>query len=378
MNHANGSELIAQIEVSTNKAIILKFEATEESTYRILSSANLLTNTTSWPSVTNILGSNGIVSVRIPIQTINMYYAIEERKRLLYGSTFYVDTNSDAQLWVYRNIISKPSEAALMQKVAGGGASLWLTSKESDTKITVAKRIQEAYVADQIPVFTLYNIIKRDCSSYSTGGASNAEIYTNWVHKIAEGIGSNRLAIVILEPDSLAGFDCPLLTPTQRIERLNLLKTAVDILKSDTRALVYMDGGHSNWKSVSEMAGLLKRAGVEKSDGFALNVSNFQFDYNLVKYGSSISKLLGDMHFVIDSSRNGRGPYINPNDPEYWCNPPGRALGSPPTTDTKHPLIDAYLWIKVPGESDGTCRGGPPAGIFWPEYAIGLAERASY
>ncbi|MCC3773203.1 glycoside hydrolase family 6 protein, partial [Streptomyces sp. UNOC14_S4] len=59
---------------------------------------------------------------------------------------------------------------------------------------------------------------------------------------------------------------------------------------------------------------------------------------------------------------------------EPWCNPPGRALGTPPTTATGSPLIDAYLWIKRPGESDGTCRGAPPAGHWWADYALRLAE----
>ncbi|MYR13850.1 endoglucanase, partial [Streptomyces sp. SID724] len=49
----------------------------------------------------------------------------------------------------------------------------------------------------------------------------------------------------------------------------------------------------------------------------------------------------------------------------------------PPTTDTGDDRLDAYLWIKRPGDSDGTCRGGPPAGDWWPEYALGLARRAA-
>jgi len=61
-------------------------------------------------------------------------------------------------------------------------------------------------------------------------------------------------------------------------------------------------------------------------------------------------------HFVIDTSRNGLGPWTPDAaypDPQDWCNPPDRGLGLRPTTDTGDPLIDAYLWVKVPGESDG-------------------------
>ncbi|MFD7163822.1 glycoside hydrolase family 6 protein, partial [Streptomyces violascens] len=48
----------------------------------------------------------------------------------------------------------------------------------------------------------------------------------------------------------------------------------------------------------------------------------------------------------------------------------GRALGTPPAATTGDPFIDAYLWIKRPGESDGVCRGRPSAGHWWPEYAV--------
>ena len=38
--------------------------------------------------------------------------------------------------------------------------------------------------------------------------------------------------------------------------------------------------------------------------------------------------------------------------------------------------IAAYLWIKDPGVSDGTCNGGPPAGDYWPRYALSLVQQA--
>ncbi|WP_442538328.1 glycoside hydrolase family 6 protein, partial [Streptomyces pseudogriseolus] len=62
---------------------------------------------------------------------------------------------------------------------------------------------------------------------------------------------------------------------------------------------------------------------------------------------------------------------------ERWCNPPGRALGETPTTRTADPLVDAYLWIKRPGESDGECKGGPKAGEWWEDYALDLARAST-
>ncbi len=77
------------------------------------------------------------------------------------------------------------------------------------------------------------------------------------------------------------------------------------------------------------------------------------------------------IHFLIDTSCNGQGPlnaaiYANaPYDQPAsvletltigsWCNPPARGLGTHPTANTGVPLLDAYLWVKTSGESDGTC-----------------------
>jgi endoglucanase len=79
---------------------------------------------------------------------------------------------------------------------------------------------------------------------------------------------------------------------------------------------------------------------------------------------------------VIDTSRNGNGPAPSgPAGNEHWCNPAGRKLGDLPTTTTGVPLADAYLWIKRPGESDGACgNDAPPAGQWFPDYALALAD----
>ena len=49
----------------------------------------------------------------------------------------------------------------------------------------------------------------------------------------------------------------------------------------------------------------------------------------------------------------------------------------PPLSSTSGAAAaDGYLWVKRPGESDGTCNGGPPAGAWFESYALGLASRA--
>jgi endoglucanase len=104
----------------------------------------------------------------------------------------------------------------------------------------------------------------------------------------------------------------------------------------------------------------------------------------------------GTTHFVIDTSRNGVGPWnfgsSYPNDgvAQDWCNPPDRGLGLRPTANTGNSLVDAYLWIKIPGESDGQCTRGtagpqdpergivdPAAGAWFPEMALELVHNAN-
>lgn len=237
---------------------------------------------------------------------------------------------------------------------------------------------------------------------------------------------------------------------TAAADRFAQLNYAVDALGALPSTGVYLDGTHSGWLNVGDISDRLLKAGVQRADGFFLNASNYQFTANLAAYGRWISScieyvtavnpgafgecgnqywnggpannwsgvtmsnygewssgnpdpaldtagvdsryasILGGVEpttrFVIDTSRNGAGPWQAPagvySDPEDWCNPPGRGLGARPTTDTGDPLIDAYLWIKVPGESDGKCYRGtggpldPERGIEDPAAGQWFAEQA--
>jgi len=233
------------------------------------------------------------------------------------------------------------------------------------------------------------------------------------------------------------------------------------ITQADPRALVYLDARHSAWHSVGDIASRLEQAGVLDVQGFSLNVSNYQYTANLEQYGTWVSECIaytttvsaGDFgncgnqywsggpannwtgvaldpsgewsdtatdpalntaginsryasilagtvptaHVVIDTSRNGRGPWTptaSYPDPQTWCNPPGRGLGARPEASPQpaaFPLLDAYLWIKTPGQSDGQCNRGvagstvdpewggitdPAAGAWFGEQALELAQLA--
>lgn len=278
----------------------------------------------------------------------------------------YVDPDSRPKRLAERWRATRPADAALLERIAREPQVMWLGGWYSDIRATVADTVKRARRAGQMPVFAAYHIPGRDCSP--TSGAPSAKAYRTWIAQVARGIGSAP-AGVILEPDALASVTC--LSPAGRRERIALLRWATARLARQPRTAVYIDAGHAKWVPAKEMAARLRAAGVAKGRGFALNVANFHTTAVNRKYGRAVSRLTGGAHFVVDTGRNGRGPKEGD-----WCNPPGRALGAPPTTATGDPLMDAGLWVKAPGESDGTCNGGPGGGVFWPAYALGLVKRA--
>lgn len=229
--------------------------------------------------------------------------------------------------------------------------------------------VDGAAAKGQLAQLVAYNITKRDCEGgYSAGGAKSAAEYKNWIRQFASGIGQ-REAIVILEPDALAHAKC------LDNERYDLFTDAVNVLTSQTKAYVYLDAAHSAWGGISddEWMNRLNKANIAKAHGFSTNVSNFQTSANEIAYGNRISAKVGGKPFVIDTSRNGQGPKGG-----EWCNPLGRGLGKKPTTSTGTNKLDAYLWIKRAGESDGTCNGGPAAGQWFEAYAQMLISNAKY
>ncbi|MFJ9635680.1 glycoside hydrolase family 6 protein [Streptomyces sp. NPDC101178] len=262
-------------------------------------------------------------------------------------------------------------KADLVRKIAEQPVGEWIGPDDPEGE---ARRVTEAAAqADRYALLVLYNIPHRDCGQFSKGGAADAGAYRTWVDGVAKGIG-DRQATVVLEPDALLHLVDGCTPQEHHDERYELLKGAVERLKRQPATQVYIDAGNAGWQSPDALHEPLWRAGVEKADGFSLNVSNFRTTAVSTEFGKKLSAKVGNKPFVIDTSRNGNGPYEGGDPAETWCNPPGRALGEPPTTRTGDESVDAYLWIKRPGESDGDCKGGPKAGEWWPEYALGLAR----
>ncbi|WP_189951810.1 glycoside hydrolase family 6 protein [Streptomyces alanosinicus] len=265
-----------------------------------------------------------------------------------------------------------PRTAVIAARIADRPAAVWFTDPDPGTiTAQVGAVTTDAAARGRVPVLVPYAIPDRDCGGASRGGAPDLAGYDTWIGAFARGLGQGEV-IVILEPDSLAQSGC--LSPADRAARLASLARAGRVLKAaDPRARVYYDAGHSGWNPPGEQAALLRRAGAADADGVFSNVSNFRTTADEIAYDRQVLAALGGparLGAVIDTSRNGNGA---PSEGQ-WCDPAGRRIGRAPTLDTGEARIDAYLWVKLPGESDG-CRGA--AGTFTPSYAYDLARGPS-
>ncbi|MFD0483145.1 glycoside hydrolase family 6 protein [Kineococcus sp. GCM10028916] len=289
----------------------------------------------------------------------------------LSGQSLHTDPDSPAlrQLAAYE-AEGRTALAEQLRPLAQEPTATWFTG---DPPRAAAQRLTTAAAATgSLPVLVAYDIPDRDCGSQSAGGAADGAAYLDWIRELAAGIG-DRPAVVVLEPDAipLSITGCPHLDPRTRY---GLLRQAVEVLTALPQTHVYLDAGHPDWvQDLSVLAVALQASGIDRAAGFSLNVSNFETTAANVAYGRRLSKLSGGAHFVVDTSRNGSGA-PDTGDEFAWCNPAGATIGRGPSTSTGERLVDAWLWVKRPGESDGACRPGePPAGEWWPEYALALA-----
>jgi endoglucanase len=338
------------------------------------------------------------------------------------------------------------ADAALIRAMIDQPHAVWFTGGtprqvEQDVRLTVHR----AAAHQEVPVLVAYNVPGRDCAQYSAGGAATGVAYRAWIDGFVAGLGTSP-AVVLLEPDGLA------LLPTDcgqpdTYDRVSLINGAAQALRADPNALIYLDAGHSAWHAVGDMAARLVAGGVQDVQGFFLNASNYRasnyeshfgtwiaqciafannpeeggwrlghydwcasqyyspngpvdpndittWHYSDAWYTANLGSAVPTTHLVIDTSRNGQGPWVPPphppGDAQDWCNPPDRGLGYRPTAATGVPLVDAYLWIKVPGESDGQCyrwtsgpldpvrnMEDPAAGLWFPDMALELAHNAN-
>jgi endoglucanase len=321
--------------------------------------------------------SLGIIALAAPIVALGLFigtFAVPvtsaAHSNPLAGLSFYTNPASTANVAAAAAAAADPdsAEAATLARMAEQPAAIWLLPEKfplATVQADVAAIADAAVAAGQTPVFVIYGIPDRDCGNFSAGGLSETD-YPIWVSSIATALTLTP-SVVILEPDALSlATECG--NVDQRVQQIQQGITTL----APTLATVYLDAGHSDWLDPATAADLLNRAGVQNVRGFATNVSNYNDSAAEQTFGEAVSALTNGAHFIVDTSRNGRGGNGE------WCNPTGRALGTTPEATTDGGLRDANLWVKEPGESDGTCNNGPAAGEWWNERALELAAAAGW
>jgi cellulose 1,4-beta-cellobiosidase len=346
------------------------------------------------------------------------------------GARLYLnpDYAADLQAVAQRH----PEAAPLIRKMELFPTAIWESSIQDTTSgarhLDAARRQQVAGGVPVVTVFAIYDLPGRDCNAASSAGelspdaSGEARYQHHFIDPIAAAFRAHRdqRIAIVLEPDSLANLVTNLPNPRCAAVAEIYKRGIAYAIKtlSMPHVSVYLDAAHAGWlgwpknlvhaiplfKEVLQLAG-----GADRIRGFALNVSNYDpvkvpdtrprdphyapndelgYVEDLAR-GLEVAGITGK-RFLVDTSRNGRADIRSAAG--SWCNVKGAGLGERPRA-APAPLVDAYLYVKVPGESDGTSdshaarfdpncssedatAGAPEAGVMFDAYLIGLLRNA--
>jgi endoglucanase len=299
------------------------------------------------------------------------------------GTRFYVDPNSAAAKEERHYARSNPAWAKALGDIAvqPAGHRFYMWNMGSNVAGQVSHYLEDAQAQQPgtTVMLSTYSLVHGKCG-YTATPAIQVR-YDNFIKQVAAGIGNTHV-VFFLELDSLITASC--LDHQQLAIRDAELKYAVSVLEADPHVVVYLDGGAADAHSASRQASYLRGAGVADAQGFFLNSTHFDWMTSEIHYGQDISRRLGGSHFIVNSGENGRGP-LRPQSRvkdgnEVLCNPPGRGLGpisvaKSVAQPTGYADDDGSLWFSNPGGSGGQCvPGAPPTGVYWPAYAVMLAD----
>jgi cellulose 1,4-beta-cellobiosidase len=343
---------------------------------------------------------------------------------------FYVDPHFSDKVSQSQRL--EPELSAALDIVKRQPTALWLDRIAAisslpnwlDAALTQAKDERIATV----PVIVVYNLPNRDCAAKASSGELHIEedgerrYRAEYIDQIALHLSnhSDQKVAIVLEPDSLPNLVSNMGVPKCAISKdVYMHSVAYAIAKlSLPNVSIYLDAAHAGWlgweanqtKMMAVVMEVLRLAGGrERIRGFATNVANFNAlegnwgnelepsnpAANELAYVRSLAKTaanagLVNPGFLIDTSRNGRANtrtrWGN------WCNIKGAGLGERPSVAPTE-LVDAYFWVKPPGESDGTsdptadrfdenCAspdaspGAPEAGQWFHDYLVELVRNA--
>jgi len=325
-----------------------------------------------------------------------------------------------------------PDEADTIRKVAQYPSAVWLDKIAAIANLPAwldeAKRQQEATGQPTLTVVGVYDLPNRDCSAAASAGelkvAENGEARyrTEFIDPIAAQFRAHphQPIVVLLEPDSLGNLATNMSLPFCQEARSAYQRGVAYAIRKfqQPNVSIYLDAAHSGWlgwdDNRAKIAKVFKHVlndagGPDMIRGFAINTSNFTHLSNRdgavleptnpcpneLSYAKTLGETLamyGFNHhgFLIDTSRNGKGGIRSKWG--SWCNVHGAGLGERPRAEPA-PGIDAYFWLKPPGESDGTsdptqprfdemcggpdaAKGAPQAGQWFESYFMDLVHNA--
>ena len=205
------------------------------------------------------------------------------------------------------------------------------------------------------------------CATRSQLSAAGPD-FRNRIDAMAAATG-NRPAVFLLEIDGVGSSRCMQKTGALSIWEADLKYEATK-MGSLPHTVVYLEGGYSDGNPPGYTAKRAQRRRRAQHPRLLHQRHPHQLDDRRDPLGREGLCQTGGANFIVNTAQNGNGP-LRPhnrvkNGNEVLCNPPGRAMGPPPTTTTGFAHADAFLWTGPPGNSSGHCHGGPNPGAFWP------------
>lgn len=269
--------------------------------------------------------------------------------------------------------IDYPQSAAAITELSSQNIVTWYSDRDSSATATIQSLLSSCSSSSRV-IVAVYGLPNKDCvAGYSTsGGNANANDYANFLNRLT-GLMGDRKVLYVLEPDALgllANGGCAATSGY----KANMI-TAVQKLSVNANADIYLDVGYwtlAYQSSLTIVITIIKElVAAGRIKGIALNTSNYRSTAEMAQLCQAFQNAMGSTAYrcIVDTSRN----FNNPISTE-WCNVGTAGVGTLPTTSTGYSNVEAFIWAKPVGESDGTCNDGshtaeslvgPTAGLFF-------------
>jgi endoglucanase len=230
-----------------------------------------------------------------------------------------------------------------------------------------------------IPIFTTFFLYQAGYCESRSQILANRPRFARQIDELARAI-DRRPAVMLLELDAIGASRCMQLSGSLRYWEQDI-RYELDKMAALPHTVVYVEAGYADANGPGYTARVLNAVGVQNIRGFFTNDTHEDWTINEIRWGQRVSRMTHGAHFIVNTATNGQGPMVPANrvrsGNEVLCNPPGRGAGPLPQVDPGFAGVDAFLWTAPPGNSSGSCNGGPPAGTFWTKKAVGMAARAN-